>query len=177
MSLQTLRNNFKGVRANRFKVTGTIPGSGNIDNNLEFYCKAAQFPGSSVGLVPLNYRGRILKYPAERTFQDWGVQIYSAKDSSADLRKKFQRWIDTINSTQHDVETWNIHADFTIYYNELPAPPANPNQSSISPQYLNAALLKNCFPVDISPIEFSNDVADSFAEFTVTLTFDRIIFS
>ena len=179
MTLERLRANFKGVRANRFKVTGQIPGSaiGTVDQDFEFYCKAAQFPGSNISVVGLNYRGRIIKYPAERTFQDWGIQIYSSRDSSADLRKKFQKWIDTLNSSQHDVETWNLHRDFTIYYNELSAPTPSPNQSSITPDYGNSATLKNAFPIDISPIEFSEDVADSFVEFTVTLTFDRVLYS
>ena len=54
---------------------------------------------------------------------------------------------------------------------------SSPNQSSITPNYGNYATLKNAFPIDISPIEFSEDVADSFVEFTVTLTFDRVLYS
>jgi hypothetical protein len=166
MSIQKLRNNFKGVRGNRFRVFGSIPGYGSdVDEDFEFYCKAAQFPGSSVSVVNLNYRGRTIRYPAERTFQDWGVQIYTSQKSDRSLRNRFQRWVDEINSPQHDRETWDYHRNFLVAYNEVG-----------TNNYLDYATLVNAFPIDISPIEFSEDIADSFAEFTVTLTFDYVLF-
>jgi len=44
--------------------------------------------------------------------------------------------------------------------------------SKSNSKYEKLCTLINVFPIDISPIELTNDATDVFAEFTVTLTYD-----
>jgi hypothetical protein len=48
--------------------------------------------------------------------------------------------------------------------------------SKSNSKYEKLCTLINVFPIDISPIELTNDATDVFAEFTVTLTYDYSVF-
>jgi hypothetical protein len=175
--IDDFRQNFAGVKSNRFKITGGIPSSLSSQINssafneaLEIYCKATQFPGSSVGSINLNYRGRPVKFPAERSAADWAIQVYSSEHQSEDLRTFFQRWIDFINSGNHDKMNWKAYAaEWVVSYNDMTAAQSNS-------KYKTFCSLINVFPIDISPIELTNDATDVFAEFTVTLSYDYSVF-
>jgi hypothetical protein len=92
-TLNQFRDNFKGVRSNRFKVNGSFP-TGEFDaQDFEFYCKASSVPGSSIGVIPVGYKGRPVKFSGERSYQDWLIQIYdsSTKDLSSYLILKLNQ--------------------------------------------------------------------------------------
>ena len=171
-SISDLRSRFSGYRSNRFKIEGMLPAglldATNLDIlDIEFYVKAAQVPGAAVGYVPLNYRGRNVKFPAERTFNDWGVQIYPSSEQPQDLRLLFATWIQLMNSGSHDVMDYELVApQWTIYFNDIT------NQQSAPLNYKNAVTMYNCFPIEISPMEMNNDITDAFAEFTLTIAYD-----
>jgi hypothetical protein len=175
--IDDFRQNFAGVKSNRFKITGGIPSSLSSQINssafneaLEIYCKATQFPGSSVGSINLNYRGRPVKFPAERSAADWAIQVYSSSLDTKDLRTLFQRWIDFINSGNHDKMNWKAYAgEWVVSYDDMFGSKSNS-------KYEKLCSLINVFPIDISPIELTNDATDVFAEFTVTLTYDYSVF-
>ena len=53
--------------------------------------KAAQFPGSTVAPMPINYGGRIIKITGFRTFDNWTVTVLNDEDFSH--RKWIQQWM------------------------------------------------------------------------------------
>lgn len=172
MSIDVFRNNFKGVKANRFKIVGFLPSKiGSLstldDRALEFYVKATQFPGESIGVVSLNYRGRPLRFSSERGYSDWVMQIYNSNKKSFDLRAAFSTWIDSMNSFDHTKMEYDLTSEWTVYFNE---------ELGVANNWQQYAKLYNCFPVDISPVELTNDTPDIFSEFTVTMTFDSCEF-
>jgi hypothetical protein len=173
-SVDSFRQSFKGYKANRFQVLGSIPSAvteGIFFKDISFYVKAAQIPGANLGYVPLNYRGRIIKFPAERSFQDWGMQVYASSDASVDLRKLFTNWIAAINNEDHTIMNYELVAgEWHILYNDI----KNATTES-SPGYNDFVTIVNCFPIEISPMEFNQDVTDNFAEFTVTMAYDYAI--
>ena len=59
-----------GVRGNRFSVY--IPRMGE---NIEFMCKSAAIPGSTLPAIEVPFRGHKLKVAGDRTFEDWTVSI------------------------------------------------------------------------------------------------------
>ena len=77
-----------GVRTNLFVVNGTIPGYSD-NRAISFLCKAAQIPASSLGTIEVPYRGRRIKLPGDRTFQDWSLTIIS--DANMALRSAFAK--------------------------------------------------------------------------------------
>ena len=65
-----------GARPNLFKATLNFPGFANGDVELtSFMCEAASLPASTTGVIPVNFRGRILKVAGDREFDDWQVTI------------------------------------------------------------------------------------------------------
>lgn len=171
-TLDQFRSEFKGVRTNRFRVSGqlngvgggavTPPGAGS--NFFEFYCKATSVPGSSIGIIPVGYKGRPVKFSGERTYSDWVVQVYDS--SVGNLRQLFDEWINAMDTRDtHEINYNNANSNWTVEYMDMSGTQSNS-------QYQKKISLVNCFPIDVSPIDLSYDVPDTFAEFTVTLTYD-----
>jgi len=58
-----------GARPNLFEVSMPFPvfsAPGNAQTKLTFMCKTAQLPGSTLGVVPVQYFGRELKFVGNR---------------------------------------------------------------------------------------------------------------
>jgi hypothetical protein len=59
-----------GARANMYEVNVNFPAIAGGDTELtNFMCRAAQIPGITHGVVEVPFRGRILKFPGDRTFE------------------------------------------------------------------------------------------------------------
>jgi len=167
-TLDEFRQNFYGVRGNRFRVSGAINIGGDAVSPtipLEFYCKAASIPGSAVGMIPVGYKGRPIKFSGERTYTDWAVQVYDS--SKADLRSLLEQWIDDMDTRNtHEINYNNSNDYWSIEYMDMDGTKSDSN-------YRRKIKLIHCFPIDISPIEMSYDIPDTFAEFSLTLAYDR----
>lgn len=94
-SINSFMSNFDGgSRPNLYSVNlvcpvGTIP-------QLQFYCKAATLPSSIIGEVNVPYLGRVAKYPGDRQFEDWTIDIIN--DQGMSLRNIFEYWNELFNS-------------------------------------------------------------------------------
>lgn len=148
-----------GVRSNLFLVTGNIPGF--TDNKaISFLCKAAQIPASSLGTIEIPYRGRRIKIPGDRTFQDWSITIVS--DANMKLRGAFEHWSATFNSHVGNVGP-NEFMEFMPTW-------------SVTQLYRNGEALRTynfigCYPSEIGAIDLSFENNDQIAEFPVTLNY------
>ena len=88
-----------GARPNLFEVSMPFPGfsqPGDAQRKLTFMCKTAQLPGSTIGVVPVQYFGRELKFAGNRTFTDWTITVINDEDFV--IRNAFERWMNGINS-------------------------------------------------------------------------------
>ena len=65
----------------------------------------------------------------------------------------------------HEINYNNANSNWTVEYMDMSGTQSNS-------QYQKKISLVNCFPIDVSAIDLSYDVPDTFAEFTVTLTYD-----
>tara|TARA_Y100000590_G_scaffold47747_1_gene50556 strand:- start:9779 stop:10387 length:609 start_codon:yes stop_codon:yes gene_type:complete len=93
-NISNFAKNFKGgVRPNQFRVS--ILGSPVGGIPLEFLGKATSIPASTIGNMDVPYRGRQLKVPGDRTFEDWTVTCFS--DGSWAVRSTFERWMQAIS--------------------------------------------------------------------------------
>jgi hypothetical protein len=149
-----------GVRTNLFAVTGNIPGYSN-NRAISFLCKAAQIPASSLGTIEVPYRGRRIKLPGDRTFQDWTITVIS--DSNMQLRSAFENWSAQLNAHVANTGATNF-------------------MQTLMPQWSVTQLLRNgdalrtynflgCFPSEIGAIDLSYENNDSIAEFPVTINY------
>ena len=155
-----------GARPNLFQVTMPFPAfalPGNAQTKMSFMCKTAQLPGSSIGVVPVQYFGRELKFAGNRTFVDWTITVINDEDFVT--RNAFERWLNGINSHSLNVRT------------PAAAAPAGYTVDSEVDQYGKAGnIIKKykflgMFPSDISPIDVDGGSNDTIEEYTVTLSY------
>jgi hypothetical protein len=155
-----------GARPNLFEVTMPFPVfslPGNAQTKLTFMCKTAQLPGSTLGVVPMQYFGRELKFVGNRTFADWTITIINDEDFI--VRNAFERWMNGINS--HNLNVRNPVASTPIGY-------------SVDGQVLQFGKAGNTikqynfvgmFPTDLTPIDVDWGSNDAIEEFSVTMSY------
>ena len=81
-----------GARSNLFKATINFPAYAGGDVELtSFLCEAAQLPGSTMGIIEMPFRGRILKMAGDRTFDTWSPTIINDTDFA--VRNAMERWM------------------------------------------------------------------------------------
>jgi len=150
-----------GVRTNLFMVAGRIPNYPN-DRAISFLCKAAQIPASSLGVIEVPYRGRKIKYPGDRVFQDWSITVIS--DANMSLRSAFEAW-----STQFNTHVSNVGVNAFTGNNLMPT--WSVTQLLRDGEPLRTYNFIGCFPSEVGAIDVSYENNDQIAEFPVTLQY------
>ena len=173
MNIQGFREGFSSSRSNRYKITGTMPnGLGKLDDSFTLYAKSVSFPGSQIGMIPVSYQGRVIKFAGERQFAEWSVQVYdvSTNASSVDIRTQLEEWIEDCDSANTHIQRFNNAATkkWTVEYDDIDDNTSGGNGVG----YNKKMELYNCWPIDISAIDLNYEAADSFAEFTLTFAYD-----
>lgn len=96
-----------GARPNRYEVILTFPagvgGGTEATRKISFTCKAASIPASNLGVIDVPYKGRQVKVPGDRVFDDWNVTIILDNDFLG--RNIFERWHNLINGNESNVAT------------------------------------------------------------------------
>ena len=94
----------QGARPNLFDMTITAPtatGTGATSTTLTTFktmCKTAQIPGSTIGVVEVQYFGRPVKMPGNRTFENLTTTIINDEDFV--LRTTLETWMAFLNEHQ-----------------------------------------------------------------------------
>lgn len=157
---------FDGARPNLFEVHLTFPGfalPGNAATKMRFMCKGAQLPGSTVGVVPVQYFGREVKFAGNRTFTEWNVTVINDEDFT--VRNAFERWMNGMNSHRFNVRNSVLK---------------NPNSYTADAEVIHYGKAGNTikkykfvgmFPQDLAPIDLDWGNNDSMEEFSVTLSY------
>jgi len=157
-----------GVRNALFRVNGFI-GNQGADNAVSFLCTAAQLPTSTLGQTTAPYRGRNIKIPTSRTFEDWTITILS--DRNLSLRSKFEQWVDSINGSRDNVEqvqdavTDLSAAFFTDWYVD---------QLDRSGKAIKSYQFKYCFPTTVSSVDLSAE-SEELQNFSVSLAYSYFL--
>ena len=175
-------NNFRsqltgdGARPNLFNVQ--IDGlaglglsyGGQAGQKLSFMAKSAQLPGSTLGMVPLYYFGRELKFAGNRTFTDWTIQIINDEDMV--VRRAIEQWMNGIATHVGNVR--NLGSGGTFAQN-LGQPTYT--LDGIVSQYSKAGgaiksyRMVGMFPIDMAPIDLDWGSNDTIEEFSVTFAY------
>ena len=145
-----------GIRQNLFRVQGAAKVDGSLSG---FLIKSATLPTATVGEITVPYRGRVIKLPGDRTFEDWEITVIS--DSTMKLRKEFEKWHNEMNR----------HIENTVQYSEGLYEDWNVTQLDRAGAALRKYDLVGCWPKNLGAMEVAFDTNDTLAEFTVTLTY------
>lgn len=157
-----------GNRTNRFKVTADWG-----DNKKASYCKSTPFhirstnlPSAKIGIIPVSYRGRVVNYPGDRTYDPWTVLILD--DNSGDggsLYNGFHEWHNSINSHDGNISYVNgsdafNKADLTIDHLGV---------NGDGPQ--RTFKLVKAWPVEVGPVQLDIGQMDTLVTFQVTFLY------
>ena len=155
-----------GARPNLFEVSMPFPGfsaPGNAQTKLTFMCKTAQLAGSTIGVVPVQYFGRELKFVGNRTFADWTLTVINDEDFV--IRNAFERWMNGINS--HSLNVRNPVAlapgGYTV--------DGEVTQFGKTGDQLKRYKFLGLFPTDLTPIDVDWGSNDTIEEFSITLAY------
>jgi hypothetical protein len=155
-----------GARPNLFEVSMPFPVFSDPENaqqKMTFMCRSAQLPGATIGMVPVQYFGRELKFAGNRTFADWVVTIINDEDFQ--VRNAFERWMNGINSHAGNVRSLDAltPSSYTV--------DGDVTQFSKKGDSIKRYKFIGLFPTDVSPIDVDWGSNDVIEEFTVTLSY------
>ena len=168
-NLQTFINKFQGgTRPNRFRISGTslTPGTGTGTDGLfrETHCTAATIPESIVGIIPIPFRGRVYKFPGDRTYNEWNVTIL---DDIGDQKTWdfFHNWSERFN--EHDQNIGVDRAHVTQYCQDLTVELLDHNKDAT----IRKMLLLNAWPVQVGPVTLDINAANQLGSFQVQIAY------
>jgi hypothetical protein len=147
-----------GARPNLFQVTINYPGFANGDPELtSFLVEATTLPGSNFGIIPMAFRGRILKLAGDRTFAEWQTTIINDTDFA--IRDAIERWMNGINA--HSANTGlttpiSYEADLKV------------EQLDRDGSVIKTYTFRGAYPQDLSDIGVSYSDNDNIERFTCT---------
>ena len=99
-----------GVRSNLFRVSLVSPSANFTD--LEFLCKGATIPDSTIGKIEVPYRGRKLQVPGDRVFSDWEITVLN--DTDWQNRSALEAWLGRIQA--HSANYSDYSSNDISYY-------------------------------------------------------------
>ena len=144
-----------GVRPNQFRVQITKSPVGT--GNFEFLGKAASIPASTIGNVDVPYRGRQLKVPGDRTFEDWTLTAFNDGEWSA--RSYFEKWSQVLQGHRNPVRSVRATDVYGI---------ATVQQLSRSGGVIATYVMEDIYPTNVAAIDLGFDTNDSVEEFQIT---------
>jgi hypothetical protein len=149
-----------GIRANLFQVSGAIGAISN-ERDLAFMVKSASMPAASVGEIIVPYRGRQIKLPGDRVFEDWEITVMS--DSNMSLRKSFEEWHNQMQTHEGNTVAFsnNLFADWSIQALD------RKHKAIANAKYT----MFQCWPKALGAMEMAFDTNDTIVEFTVTMSY------
>jgi len=145
-----------GARTNLFKATLNFPAYAGGDAELtSFMCKSAQLPASTMGVLEVPFRGRMLKIAGDRTFETWTITVLN--DTGFEVRNSMERWMNGMNAHSSNTGITNP----VLYQSDLIVEQLDKDGTSVKTYNL-----RGCFPTNVSAIEVSYD-NEAIEEFTV----------
>ena len=177
-SIVDFRSRLKGggARANLFEVQMAFPDFAKpvseALNDIPFLVKAAEIPASTIGNIPVPFRGRILPIAGDRTFAPWTVTIIN--DTNFRLRDVMERWSDGIN----DIQTAQGTIDPETYQQTAKVLQLSRGKSS-NKKITSAADIPvlreydfiGIYPNVVSSIPLDHGATDQIEEFQVTFNY------
>jgi len=181
-----------GARPNLFEVNVTFPEqltsvntlSGAVEQDAsnvstlqeytKFLAKSAQIPGMNLGTIQLPYRGRVVKFPGDRTFEPFTITVHN--DGANFVRSGFEAWNNAINDLANNVGTI-CFPDYArdVIVKQLGRGCGGEAETSNSLPVIRTYKLVNAWVANVSPIDLNYGSVDTISEFSVTFEYDYFV--
>lgn len=153
-----------GGRVNKYSVALNIPSAVSTTSDLsqgDILCKAASFPGVTVGAIEVFNQGRKLLIPGDTTYTNtWELTFYNTEDHG--LRKDFLSWMrsaDHFQNNSHSGSPSDLMTDLAVSQLD--------SAGNITATYT----FHNVWVSDVGEIALADDTDGGIQEFPVTFTF------
>lgn len=182
-NLFMVRLNFPTTLSNIVDID-QVDSATDLTGQAEFLVKTAQLPASTVGVIDVPFRGRMLKVAGDRTFEPWSVTVVN--DGAFRLRKAFETWSRGVNALTENVsqlgygtgDPVSYCVDMTVYQlsrdNQTPSKtPTNMNAlGEDGMEVVRAYKFFDAWPSSLSAIDLSYESNDQVEEFTVEFQYN-----
>ncbi len=138
----------------------TVVASNETVRNASLLARTTQMPASTLGEIELNWGGRTIPLPGDRTFAEFPVTFISVQDPA--VLDGFEGWSELINGSDS-----NTSAGAPEMYMRDVVLQLLDEQDNIIKQYV----LEDAWVKTIDGMDFDKGAMDSFAEFTVTFRY------
>lgn len=155
-----------GTRANRFELSGIIPGQSQVTAEAS----ALSLPATEISPIPVPFRGRILKIPGDRKYPAWGITVFDTtkKDFGGSyMWTAFHNWSNSINNHITNGTFWSPYStdgfvsNWTIKHYDL-------NGGTL----LKEIVLHNCWPSSVGEIVLASGEMDTLVQFPCELQYE-----
>ena len=150
-----------GARANQFRVTITPPAGIAIGldvRRMSFLVTAAQLPESTLGEIPVPFRGRNIYVSGDRPAPaTWDITVYN--DTDFMIRNAMELWQNGINDYANNTGVTNPSDYQTDLFVE---------QLDADDTVLKSYIFRNSYPLTIGVIELSSAEAGEIETFPIT---------
>jgi hypothetical protein len=152
-----------GARPNLFEVILNNAPDGSLTSLAneapKFLIKATSLPGTTVTRIDVPYRGRTVRVPGVREFDDtWVTTVINDTDFS--VRNWVESWMNSIASHKENVGNFNltdISADLFVY-----------QLDHYDGKKIRGYKMVDAWPSELNAIELAADTNDSVEEFDIT---------
>ena len=156
-----------GARPTLFKLSSIRQSASTADavaGDMTYHVRATTLPGSNLGVLTTNWRGRAVKFPGVRTYDPWTVTILN---DDGEYRTELFDWMQQMagkNDGQRDAthgafNDEDHYKDFSVY------------QLSKAGDVTRQYKMVNAFPVAMGDIGL-DWATEGFQEYTVTWRYD-----
>lgn len=181
--IQNLLNNAlgDGARASKFDVDIVFTNSSLLNDSgvVATLVKATSFPGKQHDIIDFKYKGRSIPLKGQTKYaQTWQCTFYLTEDHW--LKNAFEVWIESLDQ-QHNYPDPHFVAGLTAqqqknlagYTGAINLFQKNFNNDQDTAHYT----LLNCFPIEVSAVEYSAESVGQVQEFTVTFAYTHYVMS
>lgn len=159
-----------GARPNQFRVEVTPPafavGGASAGQALQFLCRSAALPASTVGDIEAMYRGRAVHFAGERTFAPWTITVYN--DTNFLIRNAMESWSDRIlnyDATNGVMRPSDYQVDISVY------------QLDRNDQEIKVYKFFDAYPTAVSQIQLDFESNAQIEQFDVEFTYNYFVAS
>lgn len=155
-----------GARPNKFEVVVDFPAFAGTQEEIRktaFLAQSSQLPGSNLGVAETAFRGRVLKLPGDRTFDEFEVTFYNDTDFA--LRDAFEAWHNGINQYNSNVGLLapeDYFSTVSVY------------QLNGQNERIKEYTMYHAWPQIIAPIDLAQDSNDTIEIFSVTISYSDL---
>lgn len=122
--------------------------------------RTATSPSSNLGVIELNWGGRVLPVPGDRIFEEFPVTFIAVNDMN--VRDAFERWSQLINGNDTNTGLSNLDDGFRDIQFDL---------LDQNDQVTKTYVLRDAYPLTVAGMDLDAGATDSFAEFQVVFRY------